>query len=164
MKNFIVIILFLVTSTSTYSQNIDLTNKKELKNYLNGSSFKVGNYGSIKFSYDSYDKDFLMLTFKVKYTLFKDKRNKTYKFYTSFPLTYGGFYQPDFFKEFTISHKNQMSTLISDFPTRFQLLQNGELYFLDKSNSYTFNQYYKKTIKSGEKIYVKKNWRFCEKI
>ncbi len=145
-----------------YSQSVIMTDKDNLISALNKKTFIVSNYGEIKFIFDKFDKDFLSFSFNVEYTIYGGKKNKTYDLHTSFPLTYGGFYMPDFFKDMIISQDVAMKTLRSDFPTRFQLLQNGELYFLEKYSSYNFENYYDQTIKKGEIMSLKQKWILCK--
>jgi hypothetical protein len=159
---FIIFIGLLLFLQKGYSQSIIMTDKDDLISALHKKTFIVSNYGEIKFILDKFDKDFLMFSFKVEYTIYGEKKNKTYDLRTSFPLTNGGFYIPDFYKDMSISQDVALKTLRSDFPTRFQLLQNGELYFLDKFNSFNFENYYNQTIKKGEEISLKQKWVLCK--
>ena len=151
-----------LTSFSLYSQELNLTDKETLISALNKKTFIVSDYGEIKFNFDNYMEDFLMLSFDVDYTLYRGKKHKTYRMHTQIPLTYGGFYQPDFFKEISLTLKESTKNLIADYPTRFQLLQNGEFYFLDKPDSYSFEDYYRRTIGNGETLYIKPKWILCK--
>ena len=158
----IICIGLLLTIQKSYSQSVIMTDKDDLVSALHKKTFTVSNYGEIKFIFDKFDKDFLLLSFNVEYTIYGGKKNKTYDLHTSFPLTYGGFYTPDFFKDMTISQDVALKTLRSDVPTRFQLLQNGELYFLDKYSSYNFENYLDQTIKKGEIMSLKQKWVLCK--
>ena len=95
---FIIFIGLLLFLQKGYSQSIIMTDKDELISALHKKTFIVSNYGEIKFIFDKFDKDFLMFSFKVEYTIYGEKKNKTYDLRTSFPLTNGGFYTPDFSK------------------------------------------------------------------
>lgn len=162
-------ILTLITLSFFYTlilkaQSINLSDKENLISSLDKKTFIIADYGEIKFKFDNYNDDFQMFGFDVEYTLYSGKKNKTIKLYTTFPLTYGGFYQPDFFKDISLSIKNETKVFQADFPTRFQLLQNGEFYFLDKQDSYNFQEYYTKSIKNGDaSSYVKNKWVLSRK-
>ena len=159
---FMIFFVFVFLSHKGFSQSVNMTDKDAIITVLHKKTFIVSNYGEIKFIYDKFDKDFLSLSFKIEYTVYGGKKNKTYDLYTSFPLTNGDFYIPDFFKDLNVSQEMALKTLRSDFPTRFQFLQNGELYFLDKFNSYTFENYLDQTIKKGETMTLKQKWVLCK--
>lgn len=144
-----------------FAQKIDLTNKDAIVSFLEGKTFEVGNYGELQFKFENFNKDFLMLYFEVLFTVKTDKKPKKYKLWTSMILTNGNFYIADYSKSINITEKQSMRTLSSDFPTQFELLSNGELFYIDKSNV-SFDEYYNKTIKGGESNYAKRKYVLCK--
>ena len=151
----------LIVVNTFYAQKIDLSSKDAIVSFLEGKTFEVGNYGEIQFSFENFNKDFLALDFEVVFTVKTDKKPKKYKLWTSLILTNGNFYIPDYFKSINLTEKQSMRTLSSQFPTQFELLNNGELFFIDKSNV-TFDDYYNKTIKGGEFNYGKRKYVLCK--
>jgi hypothetical protein len=160
IKTIFILTLFFTVNSVT-AQKIDLTNKDALISFLEKKIFEVGNYGEIEFKFENYNKDFLTLDFEVEYTIKTDKKPKKYKLWTSIILTNGEFYIPDYNKSIMLSEKQSIRSLRAQFPTMFELLNNGELYFVDKS-TISFDDYYNKTIKGGDLNYGKRKYVLCK--
>lgn len=157
IKTFFTLMLF-VLSLSAYTQNYDLSEKNQIIAALNKKTFVVPNYGEIRFKYDGFE--YGLLKFEVEYTLYTGRIKKTYDLHTEIPESNGGFHMPDYYKGITLSKKGELGLSKREYPTMFELLENGELYFRDKPKQ-TFNQYYETTIKKGNIDLLKVNYILC---
>jgi len=156
-RTFIIILTFFCFSAAT-AQPYNLSEKDVIISLLNKKTFIVPNYGEIRFKYDGMQ--FGMLNFEVEYTLISGKSRRTIDLYTEIPETNGGFHLPDFFKGMTLRKKNENSMVKREYPTIFELLENGELYYRDKPKM-SFKDYYETTIKKGIMDFVKINFVLC---
>lgn len=161
MKKIFVFVTLFFAFSSVNAQKLDLADKDAVVSFLDGKTFEIGNYGQIEFKFKNFNKDFFMLEFEVELQIKTGKKPQKHKLWTSIPYTNGGFYIPDYFKSFNITEKNTMKTLQYLFPTRFELLSNGELYFVDKTET-SFDDYYSATIKNGDLHYGKIKYVLCK--
>jgi hypothetical protein len=120
---------FLFFQIFAFSQKIDLTSDNAIREYLNEKVFKVGGYGSVQFFYDKYNRDYGTIDFKVFYQ-FSDK---SIPLKASIYLKSDDFYIPNYFKSITITDVNPYNALNLGAPTLFQLFENGDLYYQEKT-------------------------------
>lgn len=103
MKIFSIIPLFLIV-IQLHSQKVNFSNKDEFVEFLNKKEFMVGQYGTLTFDYDGYEKDFRGLKFKVSFTPSSSgKKSKKILFQTMI-LEYDGFYIPNFFRDISLNN------------------------------------------------------------
>jgi len=140
------------------AQKYDLSEKEGIISALHKKTFIVPNYGEIRFKYD--ESEYGLLKFDVEYTVNNGRIKKTYDLSTSIPESNGGFHMPDYIKGFSVSKKAELGLVKREYPTSFELLENGELYFRDKPNQ-TFKEYYETTIKKGNINPWKINYILC---
>ena len=132
MKKLIVLLVLLV-SNLTYSQELILADESSVKSFLDDKQFTVGEYGTIKFKYVSYVKDFGMLKFNVEYLIPGGKKGKKIAMVADIMIKLDEFYSPSYVRGFSMKSGNSFTQLNYNLPTNFQLFENGELYFQDRT-------------------------------
>jgi hypothetical protein len=146
---------FLFLTICLSAQKINLSNKEELINYLNKKEFTVGEYGKIAFKYDSYDNNFKALKFKAEFTPSgSDKKAKKIQLETMI-FENDGFYIQSYFRNLTLKTPGAFVSDNYDFPTMYNLFENGEMYYVEKPN--ISMEEYIKAITTGQFISASKN-------
>jgi hypothetical protein len=131
MKN-LLLTAFLLLTTLLNAQKINLSNKEELIKFLNKKEVTVGQYGKMVLSYDSYDKAFNALKFKVEFTpTSSEKKPKKIQLETMV-FEADGFYIQDYVRNFDLKTPGAFVNDKYDFPTSFTFFENGEIYFRDQ--------------------------------
>jgi hypothetical protein len=146
---------FLFLTICLSAQKINLSNKEELINYLNKKEFTVGEYGKIAFKYDSYDNNFKALKFKAEFTPSgSDKKAKKIQLETMI-FEHDGFYIQSYFRNLNLKTPGAFVSDNYDFPTIYNLFENGEMYYVEKPN--ISMEEYIKSITTGQYISASKN-------
>ena len=142
-KTILICYLFsLFLPTLIFSQKIDLSEEKSVKSYLNGKKFTVGDYGTVEFEYDTYDKEFGRIKFDVEYKISGEKKPKKIKLKAEIFIKYNDFNMPKFVRPFSLSYPESPYVESFSFPTNFELYENGELYYQERT-SITMEDYLK---------------------
>jgi hypothetical protein len=152
-------LLFLISiilcSTFSYAQKINFSNKEEIINFLNKKEYTVGEYGKIAFKYDSYDNNFKALKFKAEFTPSgSDKKAKKIQLETMI-FEHDGFYIQSYFRNLNLKTPGAFVSDNYDFPTIYNLFENGEMYYVEKPN--ISMEEYIKSITTGQFISASKN-------
>jgi hypothetical protein len=84
--------------------------------------------------YDDYDKAFNAMKFKVEFTpTSSEKKPKKIQLETMI-FENDGFYSPDYIKSFSLKTSGAYVNDKYNFPTNYNLFENGEMYYVDKPN------------------------------
>lgn len=124
----------MVCSCNAFTQIIDLSNEESVKNFLDEKQFVVGEYGTIKFHYSNYDKTFGKIEFNVDYIIPGEKKPRKIMLKADIMIKMDDFVSPSFVRGFSLNIPNSFSILNLNRPTHFELFENGELYYQEKSN------------------------------
>lgn len=136
----LVLLFGLLCSTVAFNQSIKLSDENSVKTFLDNKQFNVGSYGSIKFKYVSYEKDFGTIKFNVEYSIPGEKKPKRITLNTDIMIKLDEFYATSFVRGFSLKSMNSFSQINLNLPTNFELYENGELYYQDKTTM-TMNEY-----------------------
>ena len=114
------------------AQQINLDDKDDIVDLLSKKEFKVGEYGKVVFKYDEYDKKTASVKFKVDfYPANRSKKNRKVELTASI-VQHDGFYIQNYYREISLIDSDLFFNQKYDFPTRYLLFENGELYYMDK--------------------------------
>ena len=119
--------------THGFSQMVNLSDHKSVKEFLNKKEFKVGDYGKIKFTFLKYDKDFGSLQFNVLYTINTQSKPIKKLMQCDVFVESNSFVLPNFMRGITLRNGSSMKMLNINAPSNFQLFENGELYYQDRA-------------------------------
>ena len=156
----LIIFFGLFYSTIAFNQQIDLADEKSLRTFLDDKQFTVGNYGSIKFKYTGYDKDFGNVKFDVEYTIPGEKKPKKIAFKADITIKWDEFYLPKYARFFSLKNTNSFAQIFYNVPTNFELFENGELYYQDRT-TITMEEYLKAR-KGGEYSIKAAPFKLCK--
>jgi hypothetical protein len=156
----LVVLLGLLYSTVAFNQTIKLSDENSVKSFLDDKQFTVGNYGSVKFKYVSYEKDFGTMKFNVEYSLPGEKKPKRIALSTDIMIKLDEFYSTSYVRGFSLKSMNAFSQLNLNIPTNFELYENGELYYQDKTTM-TMNEYMEAR-KTGEFSIKTGPYKICQ--
>jgi hypothetical protein len=145
----------ILCSTFSIAQKIDLSNKDQIIDYLNKKEFTVGEYGKIAFKYDSYDNNFKALKFKAEFTPSGTETKPKKIQLETMVFESDGFYIQDFCRNLTLKTPGAFLNDNYNFPTMFNLFENGDMYYVDKPNI-SMDEYIK-AITTGQFISSAKN-------
>lgn len=126
---FLLVFLGVNASIIGFSQTLDLTSETSIREFLNDKEIKVGEYGTIRFTYDKYNRDFGSIDFKILYQL----TEKTIPLKANIFIHLDEFGFPKYVRSITLSYPNSNEFLNIGAPTFFQLFENGEIYYQDKT-------------------------------
>ncbi len=147
-------------STITNSQKILLSDESSVKSFLDDKQFTVGEYGTIKFKYTSYEKDFGMLKFNVEYLIPGGKKGKKIAMVADIMIKLDEFYSPSYVRFLSMKSGNSFTQLNYNLPTNFQLFENGELYFQDRTTISMTD--YLNAIKTGKYSINAGEYKLCQ--
>lgn len=140
---------------SVLSQTIDLRSENSIREFLNDKEIKVGEYGIIRFTYDKYTREFGSLDFKVLYML----PDRTVPLKANIMIHLDEFSFPKYVRAITLSDPNSYTTLNINAPTIFQLFENGEIYYQEKT-SISMAEYIN-SITSGKAFINSPTYKLC---
>jgi|GEM_PF-2696245 len=128
MKALLILICLLV-STMAYSQVVNLTSDHSVREFLNEKEIKVGEYGTILFIYDKFEREFGSMDFKVQYQL----KDRVIPLKANIIIDLNEFSFPTYVRSITLSDPNSYTSLKINAPINFMIFENGELYYQDKT-------------------------------
>jgi hypothetical protein len=131
MRALFVIVTFL-TSFTALSQSINLSDPESVKEFLDETHYQLGDYGSVFFKYDKYDKDFGKIVFDAMYLLPGGKKPVKVLFKAEIMIANNDFISPSFVRSFVLRNPNSFVIDNYNYPLVFELYDNGELYYQEK--------------------------------
>lgn len=137
------------------SQTIDLRSENSIREFLNDKEIKVGEYGIIRFTYDKYTREFGSLDFKVLYML----SDREIPLKANMMIYLDDFSFPNYVRAITLSDPNSYTPININAPTIFQLFENGEIYYQDKTTMSMAD--YINSITSGKTFINSPTYKLC---
>lgn len=148
-------IVTIVIWQSVLSQTIDLSSENSIREFLNDKEIKVGEYGTIQFTYEKYNREFGSIDFKVLYR-FPDR---AIPLKANIMIRLDDFSFPKYVRAITLSDPNSYTSININAPTIFQLFENGEIYYQDKTTISMID--YINSITSGKTSINSPTYKLC---
>jgi len=137
------------------TQSIDLSSENSIREFLSDKEIKVGEYGSIQFTYEKYNREFGTIDFKVLYQL----SDRVIPLKANMMIHLDDFSFPNYVRAITLSDPNSYTPLNIHAPTIFQLFENGEIYYQDKTTMSMAD--YINSITSGKTFINSPTYKLC---
>jgi hypothetical protein len=148
-------IVIIVIWQSVLSQTIDLSSENSIREFLNDKEIKVGEYGTVQFTYEKYNREFGSIDFKVLYRL----PDRAIPLKANIMIRLDDFSFPKYVRTITLSEANSYTTLNINAPTIFQFFENGEIYYQEKT-SISMAEYIN-SITSGKAFINSPTYKLC---
>jgi len=154
MKGILFIVVPLISWVG-FSQKLDLKSENSLREFLNEKEIKVGDYGSLVFYYDKFNRDMGSVDFKVSYKL----PDRTLPLKANIMISLDEFSFPNYMRAITLSDPNSYKMLNIGAPLLFQIFENGAIYYQERTTM-TMNDYIN-SITSGNSHILSPTYKLC---